>query len=225
MKKWLKKSVLRVRHRGMDLKLGRQVNIALESRFEGNNFVGDRSSFRGRMGRGSYLGADCRINACIGRYCSVADRVTVVNGFHPTHEFVSIHPAFYSRSNCTGLTFCGEDRFQEHRYADPAEKYAVKIGNDVWIGHGVTLLAGITVGDGAVIAAGAVVTGDVEPYAIVGGVPAKIIRHRFSQDQIQRLMKLRWWERPEAQLRQLSPLASHVDGFLDALEKGDSPER
>ncbi|MBR7012658.1 MAG: CatB-related O-acetyltransferase [Muribaculaceae bacterium] len=78
------------------------------------------------------------------------------------------------------------------RYACPG--YYTEIGNDVWIGTGVMILDGVHIGDGAVIAAGAVVTKDVEPYTIVGGVPAKPIKKRFSEDQIQTLMKLQWWQ-------------------------------
>lgn len=68
------------------------------------------------------------------------------------------------------------------------------VGNDVWIGAKVFIKAGIEVGDGAIISAGAVVTKDVPPYAIVGGVPSKVIKYRFDIDTIQRLLKLQWWE-------------------------------
>ena len=95
------------------------------------------------------------------------------------------------------------------------------IGNDVWIGHGAVLLAGVKVGDGAVIAAGAVVTKDVEPYAVVGGVPAKTIRYRFPAEQIEKLLTLRWWERPESTLRRLALLASDPNAFIEALQRED----
>ena len=70
----------------------------------------------------------------------------------------------------------------------------VTIGNDVWIGANVIILSGVSIGDGAIIAAGAVVTKDVEDYSIVGGVPAKLIKYRFSKEQIHRLQKIKWWD-------------------------------
>ena len=91
---------------------------------------------------------------------------------------MSIHPAFYSLSNYTGLTFSIDKQFSEYRYADAGSKADVIIGNDVWIGQGAKIIAGVTVHDGAVIAAGAIATKDVPPYAIVGGVPAKVIRKK-----------------------------------------------
>ena len=87
----------------------------------------------------------------------------------------------------------------------------IVVGNDVWIGYEAVILAGVTIGDGAVIAARAVVTGDVPPYTIVGGVPARPIRKRFSDDVIEALLELRWWDwRPE-----------RIAANLDAIQSGD----
>ena len=86
----------------------------------------------------------------------------------------------------------------------------IVIGNDVWIGYEAVILAGVTVGDGAVIGARAVVTKDVPPYTIVGGVPAKPIRKRFSEDLIAALLELRWWDWPEERLK----------ANLDAIQSG-----
>ena len=93
----------------------------------------------------------------------------------------------------------------------------IVIGSDVWIGYEAVILSGVRIGDGAIVAARAVVTGDVEPYTIVGGVPAKPIRKRFDPDTIRRLEQLRWWDWPREKLRQLLPLLRR--GELAALER------
>ena len=93
----------------------------------------------------------------------------------------------------------------------------VTIGNDVWTGHNVNVMPGVNVGDGAVIAAGAVVTKDVPPYAVVGGVPAKVIRYRFADKTIERLLRVKWWE---LELSQLSGLPFRdIERCLDLIEE------
>lgn len=91
------------------------------------------------------------------------------------------------------------------------------IGHDVWIGSRVTILGGVTIGTGAIIAAGAVVNKDVPPYTIVGGVPAKIIRTRFSEDICSKLLESKWWELPDETLAKLAPIAQSPQHFLQAV--------
>lgn len=135
----------------------------------------------------------------IGAFTSIAEGVTISKGNHPLHT-VSTHPFFFQKR--FGL------RADER--PDVAKKNGpVVIGHDVWIGRDVTLLTGITIGHGAVIAAGAVVANDVPPYAIVGGVPAKLIRYRFDEARIAALLASQWWLRTDAQLR------AQVDTFFD----------
>lgn len=97
----------------------------------------------------------------------------------------------------------------------------IVIGNDVWIGYEAVVLSGVRIGNGAVIGARAVVTKDVEPYTVVGGVPAKPIKKRFCQSDIEKLETLCWWDLPREQLRQLLPLikSGNLDALADACGK------
>ena len=88
-------------------------------------------------------------------------------------------------------------------------KFLAEIGNDVWIGSHVLILDGVSVGDGAIIATGAVVTKDIEPYSIYGGVPARLIRYRFSQERINYLLNFSWWNKDE------DWLFNHIKEFSD----------
>ncbi len=188
-----------LKFRKSHLKFGKGVEMLDRvSLFEGYNRIGENSSFRGRMGYCSYIGRGCHLNALVGKYCCISDRVRTIPGTHPSKTFVSVHPAFYSTKKQCGCTYVTEDCFDEI-LRDPVEgKATVYIGNDVWIGCDVTLIGGIKIGDGAIIAAGAVVNHDVESYTIVGGVPAKPIRTRFTEEQISFLKELRWWDKDVA---------------------------
>ena len=146
------------------------------------------------MGDYSYVGRNSRIiHADVGKFCSIAGDVKLGMGTH-TLDKLSTSPIFTERHNSTGY------QWTDVQTDNPFNR--VKVGNDVWIGTGVMVMGGVTIGDGAVIGAGAVVTKDVPSYAVVGGVPAKIIRYRFSEDQIETLLKLKWWDKPEGILQE-----------------------
>ncbi|MBV6657601.1 MAG: chloramphenicol acetyltransferase [Devosiaceae bacterium] len=150
--------------------------------------VGRRTQMKASvMGDYSYITEDGHVMATtIGKFCSIANGVRLNPGNHPTWR-ASQHHAFY-RSAAYEL---GDD---DEAFFDWRRSNPVTIGHDVWIGHGVTVTAGVTIGTGAVIGAGAVVTKDVEPYTVVGGVPARVLKRRFSPEQGAALMELAWWD-------------------------------
>lgn len=150
------------------------------------------------IGRKSYVAEAAHIGECeIGAFSSIGPQAIIGGlGSHPT-RYLSTHPAFYSTLGQAGHTFAESDRFEELS--------KTVIGNDVWIGARALILDGRSVGDGAVVAAGAVVTRDVPPYAIVGGVPARVIRYRFAPDVIEALLAWRWWNLPNQILAKLAP--------------------
>ena len=138
----------------------------------------------------SYIGYNTNIyNASIGKFCSISKDVCIGLPSHPT-KFISTSPLFVNIQNGTGYSWSKQDLFNS-----VPEK--VVIGNDVWIGMKSTIMGGITIGNGAIIAAHSVVTKDVPPYAIVGGVPSKIIKYRFDGSIIETLQKSEWWNRSD----------------------------
>jgi len=117
----------------------------------------------------------------IGKFCSIANDVKIfLDGEHETQN-ISTYPFGYFKG------FISKEKYKTK------SKGKITIGNDVWIGYGVTILSGVNIGDGAVIGACALVNKNVEPYSIVGGVPAKIIRKRFDDETIKKLLKIKWW--------------------------------
>lgn len=187
---------------------GKNTTIDSKAGFEGENKLSDYSVFlNSSMGYASYISDHSFIkNTVIGRYTCIANEVMTVAGNHPI-SFVSVHPAFYSTTQ--KLSYIRQRKFDDFRYLDSDRRISVVIGNDVWVGARATILEGVTIGDGAVIAAGAVVTKDVPPYAVVGGVPAKVIKYRFDEDTIQKLLELKWWEKDQEWIK------SHADDFDD----------
>ena len=204
---------------GNKVRLGHNCSISRSSEFEYPNYVGDNTYFRGHMGKYSYIASNSKIDAYIGRFTSIASNVTTVNGFHPSSEIVSTSPAIYSTHNYLIGSFTEDDFYNEYRYSN--NKNDVTIGNDVWIGHGATLLAGITIGDGAIVAAGAVVVTDVAPYSIVGGVPAKLIRYRFSNNDVKSLVEFQWWEKDDEWLKHNVNSFRHIEDFIKLIDSKD----
>lgn len=190
-------------------------NLAAKGVFcEGMNVFHKNVAYRGKIGYGSFIGRDCDINANIGRYCSIGTNVKTITGTHPTKLYVSTHPAFYSTKKQAGFSYVDKDSFIEDIYVDEDNHVSV-IGNDVWIGSNVVILPGVHIGDGSIIAAGAVVTRDVEPYTIVGGVPARQIRKRFDDKVIEKLLKIKWWNWPIEKVKNKACCFKDYDSFLN----------
>lgn len=209
LKQSLKRKLVAMKNKKRGVKIGKGAIVGYNSTFEGKNVIGKDSFFVGSIGYGSYIGRASRISATIGRYCSISEEVKTVSGNHPTRDFVSTHPSFFSTACQAGFTYVDGQKFNEYTYADD-KKHPVVIGNDVWIGYGAMIMSGVTVGDGAVIAAGAVVTRDVSPYAIVGGVPAREIRKRFSDEDIKFLLELKWWKKPQEWIKENAPAFENI---------------
>lgn len=172
-------------------------NISCQSTFEGMNRIYPLTNFHGQLGFGSYIARNCELSGRIGRFTCIAPNVKCNPGIHPLYApYVSVAPCFYSLNSNkvqNGSTFATKQMFNEFSYVDKKMRYAVEIGNDVWIGENVFLIGGIHIGDGAVVLAGAVVSKDVPPYAIVAGVPAKVVRYRYDDDTIHFLLNIQWW--------------------------------
>ena len=212
IKNTLKTLLYKLKYCKNNVKISNGCNIGCGTVFEGNNVLGRKTTFVGYMGFGSYMGANCNFWGKVGRFCSIANNVRVIIGTHPSKNFVSTHPCFYSKHCQAGFTFAKHNSFDEYKYAEG--RYNVLVGNDVWIGYGAVIMAGITIGDGAIIAAGAVVTKDVEPYSIVGGVPAKVIRSRFTKEQVDFLLDLKWWSKDETWLRENASKFNNIEAFI-----------
>lgn len=144
-----------------------------------------------------------REDISIGNYCSIAEDVRFVFGEHHL-EYVSTYPL--------------RTKLADHSdNVDATCKGPIIVGSDVWIGLNALIMSGVTIGHGAVVAANATVTRDVAPYAVVGGVPARVLKYRFRPDQIERLLQIAWWEWEDNKVKaNLDLFYGDVDDFLAA---------
>lgn len=161
----------------------------------------DRYSY---VGRGSEI-----INTMVGKFCSIASGTKIGVADHPT-SWVSSSPVFCSGKNILKKNF-SQIKFEPYK--------KTIIGNDVWIGSNVIVKGGVVIGDGVIIGAGAVVTKDIPPYTIVGGVPAKNIRKRFNDNQIEQLLKIKWWELSEERLAEIAHDFDDVNKVISYLSE------
>jgi len=161
--------------------------------------------------KNTYVSDHCWIiNTSIGSFCSIAGNVMIGGGKHPLN-FVSTSPVFYSKRNILKTCFA-EVNFEEYK--------RTLIGNDVWIGSNAFIKGGVSIGHGAVIGAYSVVTKDIEPYSIVAGNPAKLIRKRFDDITIEKLIKSQWWNYSNEILKKKAAHFHKVDEFFTFHESG-----
>lgn len=154
--------------------------------------IGENADIRSgvKIGNYSYVNPETIIaSGSIGNYCSIGYRCQIGMFEHPTNH-ASTSPLIYNKDRSL-LNLHTWDEI----HSPPI------IGNDVWVGSNVIILQGVKIGNGAIIAGGAVVTKDVPPYGIVGGIPAKLIRYRFGDEQIDFLEQLKWWDLPVDELK------------------------
>ena len=159
--------------------------------FETPTSIDDTKARDLRIGAYSYIGPGADIRAAtIGRFCSLARQIILGPSEHPTH-LTSTHPIAFN----PGSWFSRDPYFAAISRRVRVRSGQVMIGDDVWIGAGVLVRTGVTIGTGAIIGAKSLVLQDVEPYAVVAGTPARLIRHRYPEEIRARLLASRWWER------------------------------
>ena len=149
------------------------------------------------------------MNTQVGKFCSIGQGVCISLGMHPSSVFVSTHPIFFSLNKQCGVTFAKQSHFREMGQTI--------IGNDVWIGVNAIIMDDINIGDGAIIGAGAIVTKDVPPYAVVVGNPARILKYRFEQQQIDFLLNFKWWDKNPSWIEKNYIIFHDINKFIEYL--------
>lgn len=156
-----------------------------------------------------YFDHDGDAKLTIGKYCSIADGVVILGGGKHNIDYFSTYPFYYKHT----------DVFSNARKFGPPSSGETVIGNDVWIGNGVTILSGVKIGDGAIIGSGAVVSKDIPSYAIAVGNPIRIIRYRFDENTINRLLASKWWDLPTDKVNELLFYLDNIEEFLKQIDR------
>lgn len=149
------------------------------------------------------------INFTVGNFCAIGGNVNIYLGGNHRNDWVTTYPFGHIHKNVFH-TFNG--------VGHPTSKGDVIIGNDVWIADHVTIMSGVTIGDGATIAMNSHVVKNVEPYSLVGGNPAKFIKYKFTPEQIEKLLEIKWWFWEDEKINKFAPLLCNpnIDEFIKA---------
>ena len=200
-----------------NIRIDKDVYFNCDTIFGSNIWIHNSTNINSSsIGSYTYVQHNSVLQRCkIGCFCSIGDNVKVLSATHPTNTFVSTSPVFFSTEKQCLVSFTNSQLFNEYRRVGD---YTVEIGNDVWIGSSAIILGGVKIGDGAIIAAGALVNRDVPAYSIVAGVPAKVIKLRFSEDQIEALLENPWWNKPIQWIKEHAHDFSDINIFLKNLK-------
>lgn len=207
--RYLKARILE--HQNKNLKIG-YLSTVYDCTFGVYNKLYDNVSLnKSTLGNFTYIAGNTSISrTTIGKFCSIGPDCKIGLGKHPTKDFVSTHPVFFSTLKQTQVSFADKNYFGE--FED------IEIGNDVWLGANVIVVGGVKIGDGVIVAAGSVVTKDIPPYAVVGGVPAKIIKYRFEKEKIEKLLEIKWWDMDVEYLKENFKKLHNIEEFLEGLK-------
>lgn len=197
--KYIKKHVkIRSLYLSVHTEIGKNVSIGKSCHISSGCKIGDNT----------YINHNTTIdqNVEIGKFCSIAPNVYIAPGNHPLN-YVTTHPILYDKVWQNKLNIKNAKEKSEEKIAKTI------IGNDVWIGINAIILKGVKIGDGAVIGAGTVVTKDVEPYVIVAGNPAKIIKHRFKAEEIKQLQQIKepWWNKNKLDIEIMYDINNYLE--------------
>lgn len=149
-------------------------------------------------------------NLTIGNFCSISQNVKIFLGGNHRTDWVTTYPFGHIHSNIFN-NFNGDGH--------PSTKGDVIIGNDVWIGSNVTIMSGVNISDGCVIANNSHVIKDAEPYSLIGGNPAKLIKYRFTKEQIEKMLEIKWWFWDDEKINKFTPLIcnNNIDAFINSI--------